>query len=108
LTGYHTDRNRIALRAVSIIRMDRAQYARATDELERLKRLYAKAVSRLFDISYRVTDSEYRKLKTFTEDVRIDLEIARREVQEASANVTLGQWAGLVDVGGAGRDRNDE
>jgi hypothetical protein len=57
--------------------MDGAQYARAMDEHERLKRLYAKAVSRLFSIGYQVTDSEYRQLKTFTEDVRIDLEIPR-------------------------------
>ena len=69
------------------MRMDRAQYARATDELERLKRLYAKTVSRLFDIGYQVTDAEYRKLKTLTEDVRIDLEIARREAENASARL---------------------
>ena len=78
--------------------MDRAQYARATDELERLKRLYAKSVSRLFDIGYRVTDAEYRKLKTFTEDVRIDLEIARREVEKASANVPVGQFTGPLEL----------
>ena len=84
--------------------MDHARYARAADEHERLKRLYAKAVSRLFDIGYRVTDAEYRKLKAFTEDVRIDLEIARQEVEKASG----GQFAALVDVGGAGRDRTDE
>ena len=73
----HLFGNRIALRVVSKIWMDGAQYARAMDEHERLKRLYAKAVSRLFSIGYQVTDSEYRQLKTFTEDVRIDLEIPR-------------------------------
>lgn len=63
--------------------MDRAQYARAMDEHERLKRLYAKAVSNLFAIGYRVTDSEYHKLKVFAEDVRIDLEIARQRSQKS-------------------------
>jgi hypothetical protein len=88
--------------------MDCAQYARAMDELERLKRLYAKTVSRLFDIGYQVTDAEYRKLKTITEEVRIDLEIARREAENAFVNVTIGRFGELGDFGGAGRDRTDE
>lgn len=77
---------------------------RATDEHERLKRLYAKAVSRLFDIGYRVTDAEYRKLKAFTEDVRIDLEIARQEVQKASVNATVGQFPRPLDMGSGGAE----
>jgi len=66
--------------------MDCAEYARATDEYERLKRLYMAAVSRLFAIGYQVTDSEYRRLRMLTEDLRIDLEIARAEVERVSVN----------------------
>jgi hypothetical protein len=66
--------------------MDRASYARVTDEYEHLKRLYARAVSRLFAIGYQVTDSEYTKLRAVTEGLRVDLQIARREIESESAN----------------------
>ena len=84
--------------------MDGAQYARAMDEHERLKRLYAKAVSRLFSIGYQVTDSEYRQLKTFTEDVRIDLEIARQEVEKTAANATVAEFAGPLGMDSIGAE----
>jgi hypothetical protein len=73
--------------------MDSARYARTTDEHERLKRLYAAAVSRLFAIGYQVTDSEFQKLKALTGDLRIDLEIARREVERESAKKLIGRSA---------------
>lgn len=66
--------------------MDRAQYASVTAEYEHLKRLYGKAVSRLFAIGYQVTDSEYAKLRAVTEDLRVDLQIARREIEKEPAN----------------------
>jgi hypothetical protein len=66
--------------------MDCAQYASVTDEYELLKRLYAGAVNRLFAVGYQVTDSEYRKLRTIAENLRVDLQIARREIENGSAN----------------------
>ena len=66
--------------------MDGAQYARVTAEYEYLKRLYARAVNRLFDVGYQVTDSEYTKLRAVTEGLRVDLQIARREIESESAN----------------------
>jgi hypothetical protein len=62
--------------------MNRARYARVMAEYECLKRLYARAVIRLFAIGYQVTDSEYLRLRTVTEDLAVDLEIARREVEQ--------------------------
>lgn len=66
--------------------MDHAQYARVTAECEHLKRVYARAVSRLFAIGYQATDSEYTKLRAVTEGLRVDLQIARREVESEQAN----------------------
>jgi len=73
-------------RAVRVIYMGRAQYASAMDEYELLKRLYARAVNRLFAVGYQVTDSEYRKLRAVTDELRTDLQIARREIENESAN----------------------
>jgi hypothetical protein len=65
--------------------MDRARYARVMAEYELLKRLYARAVIRLFAIGYQVTDSEYLRLRTVTQDLGIDLEIARRGIEQGGA-----------------------
>jgi predicted GNAT superfamily acetyltransferase len=54
---------------------------RLTTEYERLKRAYGAAVDRLFATGYQATDAEYRKLRTFVEDARIDLEVARLELE---------------------------
>jgi hypothetical protein len=47
----------------------------------------------LFAIGYQVTDSEFQKLKALTGDLRIDLEIARREVERESAKKLIGRSA---------------
>lgn len=78
--------NETAPRAVLVTWMDGTRYARATDEYEVLKRLYARAVNRLFAIGYQVTDSEYEKLRAIADGLRVDLLIARREIENGSAN----------------------
>jgi hypothetical protein len=45
-------------------------------ELARRKQIYGIAVDRLFAVGFRITDSEYRKLKNFIEEARVQAEIA--------------------------------
>jgi hypothetical protein len=54
---------------------------RLTTEYERLKDACGIAVDLLFKIGYQVTDAEHKKLKAATEDARIDLEVARLELE---------------------------
>ncbi len=50
-------------------------------EHDRLKRLYAAAVDLLFATGYKVTEPEYAKLKNSTEEARVQVEIARLELE---------------------------
>ena len=51
-------------------------YARLSQEHARLKQIYGIAVDRLFAVGFRITDSEFRKLKNFIEEARVQAEIA--------------------------------
>jgi hypothetical protein len=68
------------------------------DELEALEA--ALREGRQSFVRYRLSGHgrRIRKLKTFTDDLRIDLEIVRREVEKASANVPVGQFAEPLEL----------
>jgi hypothetical protein len=53
-----------------------------TAELARRKQIYGIAVDRLFAVGFRITDSEYRKLKNFIEEARVQAEIAGWKMEE--------------------------
>lgn len=73
--------------------MDSAEVERLSLECQRLRRVYAASVSRLFDLGGMATPIEYLRLKICVDDARRDLDIVKGMLEKVESEELLVQKA---------------